>query len=396
MQLHEVKREKPEWLKPLVDKDNPEAGRAFAAKLCSDAKALGLSLKDYLTYKIDASAVNDNRFVADGKPLNGYEATLSYLNLPVRNDIESGVMLQAASNTFQTFPGTRILFPQVVDDIARFTYRQTSFERVESLVGNTRTINGNELLYLVVNDDGTEYRRARAIAEGGKIPVYSIQATEQSVKIWKFGMGYETTYEFERRASVDLLTPYVARANREIEMSKVWVATQVLINGDGAWGAASEVDQSSFDGALTGTATDGVLSYKHLLAWLVSRAKAGTPVDTVAGNFDAYLQWIMMFALPQANQGQPVTDTLARAGFKVGGLPILEGTINFALTSAAPANKLIGFSKADTLEELVENGSQITENERMIRNQKVVYTQTENSGFRLVFGDTREVFDFGN
>lgn len=403
LQLNQVARKPVSFLAPLINAESPGQAKEFAARLCQEAKEVGLNLRDYLTYKIDVRAsmrdiaANDNRSRAVTADMNGYEASLAYLNLPVRNDIEAGVMLQAASSTFQTFPGTRILFPQVVDDVAKWAYRQTSFERVDALVGSKRTINGNELHSMVVNDDGTEYRKARAITEGGRIPVYKIQSTEQSVKIWKFGFGYETTYEFERRASVDLLTPYVARAEREVEMSKVAEATRVLINGDGAYGAAGEIDQSSYDGVPTGTATDGTLSYKHLLAWMVARAKAGLPIDTIVGNYDAYLQWLFLFALPTTdNAGPTATETMGKAGFNVRGIPILQGTVDFVLSSAAPANKLIGYSKADTLEELVENGSQISESEKSITNQKVTYVKTENSGFRLVFGDTRSVFDFGN
>jgi hypothetical protein len=87
---------------------------------------------------------------------------------------------------------------------------------------------------------------------------------------------------------------------------------------------------------------------------------------------------------------------MARTGFQIGGVPILSGTVNFVLSSAVPANKLIGITKAITLEELVENGSKIEESERSIRNQKVTFVSTENSGFKLTFGDTRSVFDVGN
>ena len=215
--------------------------------------------------------------------------------------------------------------------------------------------------------------------------------------MWKIGGGYKTSYEFSRRARLDILTPYANRINRELERSKVAVGTSVLVNGDGVVGAAPVVTQSSFNSTAIGTATNNVLSYKHLLAWLVARAQAGTPVDTVVGNWDAYIQWLLLFAVPLANGGGDMTAAanMARAGFQVGGVPILQGQVNFAISSTATANQLLGYSKSDTMEQLQEAGSLISEAERAVMNQSVTYTKSEVSGFRLVFPDTRSILNFG-
>lgn len=380
--------------------ESPTEARAFAEQLVAEAKACGLGIKDYLTWKLDvrASAAGDNAAqYADGKGglMNGYQAALRVLDIPLRNDLENGVTLQAASSTFQTYPATRLLFPQVVNDTVTWNYRQTQFERLENIIGNSRTIDGPEMLSMIISDAQSDYQFTARVTEKGQVPIHAVEASEKAVRIHKFGLGWEFTYEFERRAAVDIVVPFATRSKMEIEKSKVWEATAILINGDGAYGAAPEVNQSSFNGGAIGTSTNGILSYKHLVAWLIARAKVGTPVDTVVGNFDAYIQWLFLFALPSTTQGETNAATMARAGFPIGGVPILQGPVNFALSSAVPANKLIGISKAVTLEELVENGSKIEESERSIRNQKVTFVSTENSGFRLAFGDTRSVFNFG-
>lgn len=392
--LHLMPREATSFLAPLKS-NSPNEGKDFASKLCSEASEYGLGVRDYLRAKIDVTKCeNAAQLAALG--LNGYEAALAALGLPIRNDIDAGVMLQAGADVFQTFPGTRIIFPQVIDDIVRYRYKQTQFEQISNLVSQSRTINGVEMISVVVDDKPADYQGQRAISEGGPVPIYSIKAGEQAVKIWKFGMGWEYTYEFARRISLDLLTPYALKTERETEISKVWAATNMLVNGDGVQGAASEIDQSSYNGAIGANSTNGKISYQHLLAWLVARARSGNPIDTVVGNYDAYLQWLLMFAVPQSASGEPQAETLARSGFVVRGVPILQGTVDFVLSSSAPANKLIGFSKGDTLEELIESGSQIQESEQLIRVQKWTYVRTENAGFRLIFGDTRSVFDFGN
>jgi hypothetical protein len=377
--------------------ESPGASKEYASKLIAQAKEYGLGMRDYLTLAIDVRASNDNgQFGRDGDLLSGYEAALSFLNLPVKDDFKNGVSLELASDSFQTFPGTRAMFPEVVDDMVRWKYRQQNFENIDALIGSRRTISGNEMISTIVDDDANDYQVVKAIAEGARIPIKTIRTTEQGVKFYKHGGGYRTTYEFERRARIDLLTPYAVRMQRETEMSKVRWGTLVLLNGDGVNPAATEVDQSSYDTAVGTNATDGKLSYKHFMHWVIDRAKAGTPIDTVIGDWDAYVQWLFLFAAPTINANMTDAQALAAAGFQITGVPVLTGVINFALSSAAPAGKLIGFSRGDTLEELTEAGSLIEESERSIQNQTITYVKTESSGFKLAFPDTRGVYDYGN
>jgi hypothetical protein len=401
----EIKKAAPETvLAGLLDSNSTGASLEAAKKLILQAKEYGLDLRSYLRLSIDASlsaADQMHRYHADAagtELLNGYEASLSYLGLPTRDDLDAGVMLQAAADTFQTFPGTRALFPEVVDDMVQWKYRQTNFETTEGLVAQRRTISGNEMITTVVEDAEADYEEAvRAVAEGGRIPIHSIRSSEKRVKFYKFGNGYKTTYEFQRRASLDILTPYAVRTQRQIDRSKVAVATHVLLNGDGVTGPAAVTSQSAYnDVNTTGTSVNGKLAYKHLAAWLVARAKAGAPIDTVLGNWDMYLQWLFLFAIPTTNATTTDAELLARSGFQMGGVPLLSGNINFKLASDAPAGQLIGFSRADTLEELTEAGSLITESEKSIETQEVTYVRTETSGMRLIFGDTRSVLDLAS
>lgn len=396
----EIKKAAPETvLAGLLDVNSTGASLEAAKKLILQAKEYGLDLRSYLRLSIDPSmSDNKGQFAIGDEMLNGYEASLSFLGLPTRDDLDAGVMLQAAADTFQTYPGTRMLFPEVVDDMVQWKYRQTNFETTDGLVAQKRTISGNEMISTVVEDTEADYEEAvRAVSEGGRIPIHSIRSSEKRVKFYKFGNGYKTTYEFQRRASLDILTPYATRTQRQIDRSKVAVATSVLLNGDGVTGPAPVVSQSSFnDTNSTGTSTNGKLSYKHLAAWLVARARSGAPIDTILGNWDMYLQWLFLFAIPSTNNNTTDAELLARSGFTLGGVPILSGNVNFKLSSDAPAGQLVGFSRGDTLEELTEAGSLITESEKSIETQEVTYVRTETSGMRLIFGDTRSVLDLNS
>lgn len=365
--------------------DSTKAGQ----KLVQDAKSAGLGIEDYLKLAVDPT----KGAYADLK-LNGFEAALAFLNLPVHENFSEGVVLQAASESFTTFPGTRALFAPVVDNILQWRYRQDQIENVENIVGNTRNISGNEMITQVIDDKPEDYQQTGVIAEGARIPIRSIRSTEQGVKFFKFGGGIEFTYEFERRASLDLITPYAARMEREVQIGQAAIATALLINGDGVNGAAPVVTATTLAATLPEppTVVANRVNWEVFLAWLVSRAKAGVPIDTVVGNYDMYLEWIRMFATPTANFGAPQIEALRSAGVDVNVInPNFNLNVNFALSSTAPAGKLIGFIKAETVEQLVENGSDIEESIRAIENQKVRYFRTTNRGYRLVFGDTRSI-----
>lgn len=399
--LANIQRKSVEEVVLGLRNENPGESRNAGELLVARAKEAGLSMRDYLNLTVDVTKTQDEsvRNQAMAAKLNGYDLVKVALQLPVANDFEQGILLQAAADTFQTFPGTRGLFPEVIDDMVSYRYKQDQIESVDKLVAQSRTINGVEMISTVIADKADDYEVAGIIAETANIPVSSIRTTQQSVGIFKHGMGYRTSYEFERRISLDILTPYANRAQRQMELSRVRSATNILVNGhalttgvDASYGAAPEVEQSTLDAG----ATAGEISWKGLLKWLVNRAKDGVPIDTVVGNYDAYFQWLQMFAVPQAAQGQGVAENLARAGFTMQGVPQFSGPVNFVLSSNAPAGKLIGFSKADTLEELVEAGSLINESDRSVRNQTISYFRTMNTGFRLIHGDTRSVYDFGN
>lgn len=360
-------------------------------KLAKEAHSFGLNVRDYVLLAAHKESDHDK----DG--LNAYEKLLCELDLPIRNDFSRGVHLQAASETFETFAGTRALFPEVIDDVVRFATRQVALETVTPMLANSRTIAGAELLSTVIDDDSKE-RDTFLIAEGSNIPVRTIKTSEKSVKIYKHGSALRTTYEFNRRVSLDIMVPFANRIAKELELSKVKAATAVLINGDGAYGAAAVINQSSYNTPTGVTATNGKISWPHLLYWLVKRAEAGVPIDTVVMNWDGFFQWTMMFGTQQTAAGMTMAESLRMAGVDAQQMPQainLAMALKPVLSSSVPAGYLIGYSVGDTLEELVEAGSNISETERTIRNQTMIMTRTENTGYRLVYGDTRSIYNFG-
>lgn len=386
--LTEVKRQSPEaLLTGLIGAEGTSL--QAAARLVNEAKETGLCLTDYLKLACDPHlSSTPERFAG----LNGFEATLAHLNLPFRDDFENGVTLRAASDTFQRYPGTRAMFPEVVDQMLRFKTRQDQIESVSALVSQSRTIDGNEMISTAI-EMSADAAGSFTVAEGGRFPIRTLRTSNTGVGIFKHGSGIQTTYEFQRRASLDILTPYAARVGRELELSKVTAATQMLINGDTVNLAATVQGITTFGGVVIGTKSLSE-QYKAFAKWLVTRAKAGTPIDTVVGNLDMYLELLFMFT-PSVSAARSQAEAIAAKGGPSMNLsiPLLSGNVNFALSSAMPNNKILGFSKAETLEELVENGSTISENERSIQTQTVTYIRSENTGYKIAYGDTRSILD---
>lgn len=369
--------------------ENPVISLNAGAMLVRNAKETGLCLKDYLTLSILPTAEKDP---GKYKDLNGFQAALAYLNLPFANQLEQGVFLQAASDTFQKFPGTRAMFPEVIDQMLRWKNRQTQLDSLAPMLAQSRTISGSEMISTAVDDDSGA-RGTFVIAEGAKIPIRTIRTSQTSVGIFKHGSGIKTTYEFERRVSLDVLTPFAARVARELELSKVNAAIGIMINGDGVNAAAPVTTITSLGGVVQGT-TPLRSQYAAFAKWLITRAALGVPVDTVIGNVNMYLELLLMFTPTLAGQTSQIQAAVAAGGPGINlSIPLLGGSANFALASGMPANRLLGITKSETLEELVEAGSNISENERSIQNQVITYVRTENSGFKLAFADTRSILN---
>ena len=162
-----------------------------------------------------------------------------------------------------------------------------------------------------------------------------------------------------------------------------------MINGDGVNGGATALSQATLDTS----ATDGKISYEGVLAACAMAAKAHAPIDTIAGDIDAYIQLVKMFGTPASSSFY--ADQMAeKGGPQFLAMRNIFAPIRFVLDSAVPAGKLLMFNRADSLEELVEAGSRIQEEERAIREQIITYTKTENTGYGLVYADARYVYTY--
>jgi len=391
--LTEIKRAPLAVVLGQILSDNPNESKDSGLKLISDAKKFGVSIRDYLTLSVDvaASESDTKRFRSQDGLMSGYEATLAEMNLPFKNAFRQGITLQAAADTFAMRPGSRALFPEVIDDMMQWNTRQDMFETTQGLVSQTRTVTGNEVITQAIFDDQGQLNTA-PIAELANVPIQTIKSSDRAIKFFKHGSAIRTSYEFDRRASLDALTPYANRVNRNLEISKVGSLTSLLVSGDGVHVAATAYAGSTFknwDVAGTKSLKD---NYVALADFLMQRARQGTPIDMILCSYEMWLELFLMFMPVTGNKS--VAEHLQDRGAPNMGLALdfIQG-VSVRIASSAPAGKLICYSVADTAEELIESGSLLNESETAIKNQSITYVKTMNMGYRLVYGDTRHIFD---
>lgn len=369
----------------LTHEDESKA-RFESVKLAKEAASFGLGLDSYLDLAIDMSTEESANLAEQG--MSGFEQVMFKMNLPTKNDYRHQISLAQSSDTFATKPGSRILFPYAIDNVLRWNNNLDNLSKVSDLVSGSRTVQGNELVR-VVAEDNAEKRRTFRVGEGANIPTRKIGYSDRSVTFYKHGSGIEYTYEFERRAALDIITPFAARVARDLELSKMKACTDIMILGDGVNAGATPLSQATLDPS----ATNGKISYDGLLAALATAVKAFHPIDTIAGNVDAYLQLVKMFSTTTQSAFM-VDQNAAKGGPQFISLNNIFVPVKFVLDNAVPDGKLLMFNRPDTIEELVEANSRIAEENKDVTSQVIKYVRTENTGYSLIYPDCRYIYTY--
>jgi hypothetical protein len=332
-----------------------------------------------------------------GSGLNGYEVALAHLGLPVKNDMDEGILLQAAGETFQFRPAlARSSRKSSTTSSSGSTARARS-RTSTGMLANSRGTNGVELITKVIDDKAEDYQQTGVIAEGARIPIRSLKTDQKSVTFHKFGGGYEFTYEFERRVSLDVVTPYANRIEREVQIGQVGDRhrppdqrrrRQRRRGGDQRFGPRGDDHRQRAVAA-------GRMNWEIFLRGSSPALRQASRSTPSSATTTCTFEWERMFATPTRLQRRPDDGRDPREG----GCPdrdrepAVQPARELRGLLGAPASKLVGFIKGETVEELVENGSDIEESVRAIENQKVRYVKTKNHGYRLVFADTRNILN---
>lgn len=376
-----------------LSQGDKSAGLDNAMLLLHDANTAGFGIDALLHQQVQG--VNG---------LNGFEATFAALGVPLNLKDDTAIAAFASSTTsFMTNDGLKVLLPSLVNNLLRAQDAKGIIERAEDLILQTRMVKSNvvqkEIVYDKASSDAYSTHR---IAEGMNIPTRRLQAGESNVKFFKTGHGIEVSYEFAQDMTPDILIPYANRIAFERSQSEHVIAVETLINGE-------STDPKSPNGAIKKDNLDTIDGgagkplrerSEGFIKWLIGAARAGRPIDTLVVGWDSIFELQYMF---------PVTDAKGTAAVGIGGVAggnaqiaqlavrVVNGlnfNLNIVISSALEGNQMIGYRKGETLERLIKTNSQISEQERSIKNQTLLYTNTIISGFTLGYGESRRMLEW--
>lgn len=362
---------------------------------CVHAKAL---LQDARTTGFGVAALlHQYTEPLEGTGLTGLESIFAALNVPTKlkaGDQTAIAAFAATSSAFVINDGLKPLMPILVDNLLRDKQRTPPLERVEDLLANTRQVKGTELQTGIEFDKTTDDSYAHfVIAETAQIPTRTLKTTSSAVKFLKYGHAIRISYELDRVMSPDILVPMANRIQFERDMGEARAAVNFLINGDGSADKPAAVVDTlvTYDSQATGKLRNRAEGF---MKWLVACAKAGRPIDTIVCDYDTLMELSWMFPVQNA-QNVPAVGVGALGNQMVGMTVRVAANIAFNITvvvsSAMGANQILGYRVGETLERLIESGSQISETEKSIGNQTILYTNTISSGFNLFYVDSRRV-----
>ncbi len=380
---------KPQDLVVALTQGTKEGQLQAASNLVQDAKLLGCSVDAALAMHVEGN-----------NGLNGLEATFQALNVPVNHQGNEVAMacFAAATGTFMTNDGLRVLLPALINNLLRAAERAPIIERIDDIIFGTRLVKANEMQKEISWDrNTTDSFKTHRIAEGANIPRRELKASQTAVNFFKTGHAIEMSYEFAGTVTPDVLIPYASRIEFERSRDEHALAVSVLVNGESANptsinGAIKEVDLDVLDGKPATALRDRAEGF---LKWIIQQSRAGLQFDTLLVGWDTLMELQLMFPVTNANNTPAVgVGGITGTGTQLATLAVkiangVNFNLNLVITSQLTGNKLIGFRKAETIERLIKTNSQIAETERMIGNQTILYTNTIISGFTLAYGDTR-------
>ncbi len=311
------------------------------------------------------------------------EAGIVTRNIPERNIFSSKV------EAFYRTNENKVLFPEFV--ARTLVHAMTAFPLYNYLVAAKTAIDSNVHKGSYLDFDDADNKKAvemRRVTEAADLPTARLKLGETAITIYKYGRAIEASYEALRRMSIDLFVRHINRIGTMAADNKVAEILYVIKNGDGNNNAAPVINTSTLDGTAT-TAITRKAWVKFLLSFYPDKC------NTVVANEDGLIQ-ILEVLYPKFEVAGKMDELLANGLTVKTTLP--QGLIDNTTLLYSPRiekinNKevVIGLDRGNTIEEIFEVGSTISEADTFIKNQTKMLTVSENSGFMKIFSDTSKI-----
>lgn len=341
--------------------------------------------------------------------LSAFDRQLQASNIVVKSDAARGIYSSPGEYFFQSDrPGSAILFPAFLQKTALWA-KQNLVNDINEIIAATRTIAGTSTYSSLKIDDteisgaGASGRRFR-VDQRGNFPVVNIGWADVASTVTKHGVRLNWTYEFVRRASIELISLVVSRIMIQDQIEVFNDAIDMAINGDGTAANPAATVYKFVGPSYTGSMENmlrlensllpdaGIITYEGWLKWLAG-FKPYAPT-AICGNLNTLVKIVMM-ERPNVDPAGVITMLLeakTQGGAKLSTKVFPEVTLY--LVDSVPDNLLVGLDKAYALERVIELGSDIQEAEKAIKNQTQDMVISISDNVSKIFNAAIQVLDF--
>lgn len=240
---------------------------------------------------------------------------------------------------------------------------------------------GYKTARITADQRGTQNELDR-VAEAADLPLYSIQTADRSVRIYKRGGRIKWTYEAMRRMRINQLQLLLEEIAFSEDLKRRKDALAVGVNGDG-----------NGNGAILASTTPAAWTVQALDEWGMDVAwNASLGLTMYVGDL-IEVKGVRALRYPPNGNVVLTPEQLAMyggMGYQMpDGSPLKLAPKGSILDSS---RAVVGWNTARGLEQVVENGSQIQESERIIQNQTQQMTFSINLGFGKPYDNSFQMF----
>lgn len=319
----------------------------------------------------------------EGGKLDAFERLMKEAGILTQSIPEKNLFASKVESFYRTNEN-KVLFPEFV--ARTLVQSMQEFPLYNYLVAQRTPIDSNvyKASYLDFSDPknkkATEMRR---VTEAADLPVAKLRIGGTAISFYKYGRAVEASYEALRRMDIEMFKRHIDRIGVDAANNKIAEIIEVIKDGDGNGNAAPAHKVKDLDAAATTITRTAWI--KFLLKFYPYNC------DTIVANEDGLIQ-ILEVLYPKFEVASKMDELLANGLNVKTTLP--QGLIANTTLLYSPSIEKIngkeaiyGLNRNNTIEELFEVGSSISEADKFIKNQTELLTVSENSGFRKIFAD---------
>lgn len=347
-----------------------------------------------------------------GDTLTAFERQLQLAGIMTKSDPARGLFASTGEYFFQSDrPGSAILFPVLLQKTAIWA-KMNQVCDINKIVATTRSISGSSSYQSLFIDDSAIIGAGNATAHGrrfrvdqrGQFPSVKIGWSETASAVTKHGVKLDWTYEFVRRASIELMTTVVARIMLQDQQELFNEAISIAISGDGTAASPAARVRKFRSGGVAGpddivvsaASAAGKIVYEGYLKFIGGFKPYN--INVIVGNM-ATLTKLILMDRPNMDPAQIISTLLTQTSSQ-GQINAdqfngqLFPNVTFYPSEAVGNDIIVGMDTQFAMERVIELGSDIQEVARVIENQTEAMVISIADGVSKIFPTAIQVLDF--